>query len=341
MATMKVRWTVSDLDNVMSLFDVQRVWRATSLSPADWVEVTTLATRVPLVAGVTAYLFDHTAGDPSYYYAVSYYNSATTAESSLSDPVRSDVSGYLTVDDIRNEGFTSTMVDDAAVVRGIQRANAIIERVTGQWFEPRTRTFQLDGKPGQDLLLDVPIIAITSFGVVDYRGEIDAIELDDVWVYNRHLTQGLTQPDDRVNPRIAWRDLLPTGMRAQRQSERRFVHGRRNIQVAGVFGYTELDPLVVPAETAPGSQIPVDYGETPALIKLAATLLTIRYMYPRQGGDGDAFAVRARVVSERTRDQAYTLSSPTANDAAYGMTGDIEVDKILSMFIAPAQFGVV
>lgn len=127
MATVKIRWTVGDLANVMSIYDVQRVWRSTSLSPASWTEITGPGTRVSLVAGQTSYLFDDTSGDPSYYYAVSYYNSVTTLESNLSDPMRADLSGYLTVQDVRDEGFTATMVDDASIIRGIQRATAIIE----------------------------------------------------------------------------------------------------------------------------------------------------------------------------------------------------------------------
>lgn len=341
MATVKIRWTVGDLANVMSLYDVQRVWRSPSLSPASWTEITGLATRVPLVAGQTAYLFDDTTGDPSYYYAVSYYNSVTTLESNLSDPMRADLSGYLTVQDVRDEGFTATMVDDASVIRGIQRATAIIDRVTRQWFEPRVRSFRLDGRQGQDLLLQMPIIAMTSLALVDYRGELDPIDSDDVWVYNRHLTQGLLNPDDRHNPRISWRDLLPAGIRSERRAERKWVKGRGNIYVSGVFGYTELSSLSTPAETAPGSQIPVDYGDTPELIKMACLLLTIRQMYPRATGDGDAFMMRARVIEERTRDQSYQLGDASEEDNAFGMTGDIEVDKILSMFMAPMQVGVV
>jgi len=83
MATIKVRWTVSELENVMSLYDVQKVYRSTVGAPYTWVEITGVATRVPLVAGVTNYLYDDIAGSADYYYAFSYFNSATLLESSL------------------------------------------------------------------------------------------------------------------------------------------------------------------------------------------------------------------------------------------------------------------
>jgi len=340
MAVVKVRWDVEELANVMSQFDVQRVYRSETGEP-PWDEVTVPATYVPLVAGVTSYLFDDLAGEPSWYYAVSYFDTVSGTESSLSDPLIPGLSGYLEVEDIREEGFTDSMVTDAQIIRGIQRSSRMIDRITRQWFEPRTRTFHLDGKRGQDLLLEVPIIAVTNLSLVDYRGELDEIELGDVWIYNRHLTQGLMNPDDRHNPRISWRDLLPSSSTRARWSERRFVEGRRNIQIAGVFGYTEIDPLLTPGETESGSQIPSDYGDTPELIKLACTLLTIKQMYPKSTSDGDDFVVRARVIEQRTRDQMYQLADIPEADAAYGMTGDIEVDKILAMFMAPTAVGVV
>lgn len=103
MATIKVRWNVDELVNVMSLFNVQKVYRAAA-SSGPWVtEITDSATRVPLVAGTTSYLFDDTSGLSTYWYAVSYYNSSTTLESSLSDPIQGNVSNapdFLELDDL-------------------------------------------------------------------------------------------------------------------------------------------------------------------------------------------------------------------------------------------------
>lgn len=338
MATIKVRWTVDELANVMSLFDVQRVWRATTLDPPDWTEITSVATRVPLASGVESYLFDDVAGDSSYYYAISYYNTATTEESELSDPLRADLAGYITLAEVRDEGVPATLIDDAGVIRGIERATALIDKVTGRWFEPRQRTFRLDTRRGYDLLVNIPIIALTGMTIIE-----ETVDLDSVWVYNRHLTQGLLNPDDRDNPRVTWReDDLPRLNDRVIWYERRYIDGFQRCTLTGVFGYTELDRLDVPGETVAGSQVPTSYGETPELIKIACMRLALKYMHPMNSGDGDELAMRRRLIEERTRDQVYRLADNTNSpDNAFGLTGDVEVDTILSGFMAPMQVGVV
>ena len=336
MATIKVRWSVNELENVMSLFDTQMVHRSPTGEPGTFVEITTELTRVPLVAGVTSYLFDDTAGDPSYYYAVSYYNSSTTESSNLSDARLGDLAGYVSVAEVRDEGLTSTDADDARVVVAIARATAMIDRVTGQWFEPRTRTFRLDGRPGEDIRMDVPIVAVTALSILE-----ESIDLDYTWVYNRHLTQGLLAPDDRGNPRIGWRDDYDLyGYRLLEQA-RRFRRGFQRVTVAGVFGYTELDSSLTPGETSSGSQVPADYGDTPALIKYACLRLVLKYAFPAMSSDGDDLAMRKRLIEERTADQLYRLADPSEEDASFGITGDREVDGILKMYRAPFRVGAV
>lgn len=320
----------------MTIFNTQRVWRAIA-AVGPWVEITTVGTRVALVAGVTNYYFDDTAGAAGYYYAVSYYHSVSLAESDKSAAVRVGSLGYIDVEDVRDEGFTVSMVSDAQVAKGIRSATAHIDRVTRQWFEPRVRTFRLDGTRGQDLALNVPIISLTTASLWD-----ESIDLPDLWVYNRHLTQGLLTPDDRDNPRIGWRDEVMT-MRLRRdyQGLAKFDRGSGNVTVSGVFGYTELDPLDIPGETLPGSQIPVSFGSAPLLIKRACLLLAVRYMYPYATGLGDEFRQRAKIVSESTADQSYQLGGGGVGDNSWGITGDIEVDNILMGYMAPASVGVV
>ena len=336
MSTIKFRWTVDELANVMTIFDTQRVWRAAAVT-GPWVELTSVGTRVALVAGQTAYYFDDLSGVVGMYYAVSYYHSVSLAESDKSVPVRVDSLGYLAVEDIRNEGFAATAVTDAQVARGIALASATIDRVTRRWFEPRARTFRLDGNRGQELFLEVPVIALNSVTFWD-----EDVDLTDLLVYNRHLTQGLLNPDDRDNPRLAWTDeVLTERLRRDYQGLARWDRAHGNVVVDGVFGYTELEPLDTPGETTPGSQVPLSYGVTPPMIKRACMLLTVRYMYPYGGGLGEEFRARARVVSESTADQSYSLTGAPSTDAAYGVTGDVEVDNILMAFMAPTGVGVI
>ena len=101
MSTIKVRWSVDELENVISLFDVQKVYRAADPT-GPWSEITSIATRVPLVSGQSDYLFDDGAGSPDFYYSIAYYNTVTFAESDKSTPMRGDITGvqYLTTRDM-------------------------------------------------------------------------------------------------------------------------------------------------------------------------------------------------------------------------------------------------
>jgi hypothetical protein len=333
MTVIKVRWSVDELANVMTQFDVQRVYRSTASDSGPWTEITTVGTRVALVAGVTSYLFDDVAGSSAYWYCIDYYNTATTAVSDKSDPIGGTIAGYCSIDDIRTEGFAETAVTDAQIVAGIQRSTALIDRITRQWFDQRTRSFLIDSRRGQSLLLGVPIIAITGVSIGD-----EVVPVSDMWVYNRHLTMGLNNPDDRRNPKLTWKDEFASDGTI-RELHRKFYRNNQFVRLAGVFGFTELNPLVAPGETVLGSQVPLSYGETPEMIKLACIMLTLRYMRPLSSSAGEAFAQRLRVVSESTRDQSYTLASLPQADAAYGLTGDPAVDAILSMYAAPISLG--
>ena len=336
MSTIKFRWTVDELDNVRSLFTVHRVWRTASIvAPVMWTEITNPVTRVPLVAGVASYYFDDIAGAAGSYYAVTYYNPATLLESERSAPVRVDSLGYISVADVRDEGFTVAMATDAQVAKAIQIATALVDRYTRRWFEPRTRTFRIDGKTGSDMLLDIPIIRIDTLTMWE-----EPLNIAEMWIYNRHLTQGLLTPDDRDNPRIAWRDEVISLLRRQFVGLRKWDKAHGNIVVTGVFGYTDLDPLDTPGETVAGSQIPVSFGACPALIKRACLLLAIRHMYGLATGRGEDWRNRGRVISETTRDQSYSLAAPGV-DGSWGISGDVEVDNILMMYAAPMACGVV
>lgn len=336
MSTVKVRWSVDELANVMTLFNTQRVYRSTTGSTGTYAEITTGGTRVPLVAGVTAYLFDDVAGSDAYWYKVDYYHTLTAAYSDPSAPIRATLTTYATVAALRDEGLPTT-VDDARAVLGLERATATIDRVTRQWFEPRTRTFIVDANGGRDLLLNVPIITATSTTIIT-----EAVPAADLVIYNRHLTQGLLNPDDRANPRIAWREYdYPAGIGSLERGARQWFPGRQRVTIVGVFGYTELGATDTPGETSPGSQVPVSYGATPDLIRYCCLRLALRYAYPLASGSGDDIRNQRRLTGETTRDQSYSLAAPGAAGGSWGATGDEEVDSLLTTFMAPFACGVV
>lgn len=87
MAVIKVRWTVDELENVMTQFDTQTVYRSTTGETGVYSEITGVGTRVDLVAGQTSYYFDDLTGDDTYFYKVGYLNTGTLAESTLTDPI--------------------------------------------------------------------------------------------------------------------------------------------------------------------------------------------------------------------------------------------------------------
>lgn len=245
-----------------------------------------------------------------------------------------ELAGYCTLEDVRDQGYTITAYSDAKVWTAIQKASQLIDKISRIWFEPRYRMVSMDGKKIDQLFLKVPIVALMKI-------EIDstAEELASFVVYNRHLTHGIVQPDDRADPRIAWgegrdgvdiRRLYGGGF---------FLKARKSIKLFGVFGYTELGPGQYVGETVENNQIPIDYGVTPEPISRATLRLAIRFMMPIE--EGDDLVNASKVVAESTRDQSYTLAKGSEIDSSYGMTGDIEVDKILQMYPAPFDVGAV
>lgn len=67
---------------------------------------------------------------------------------------------YATVDELRNVAPESTT--DAQIELAIQMATELIDRITGQWFEPRRVVRVYRSKGGTTLHLPVPVIEVRS-----------------------------------------------------------------------------------------------------------------------------------------------------------------------------------
>jgi hypothetical protein len=230
---------------------------------------------------------------------------------------------YCLPSDLRAEGLPSSTSDVRAML-AIGLASAYIERVTGRYFEPRyTPELFLDGRNASSLLLNEPVIALESLAfdsAVLTFSEI-SVESGGYKVYNRHLS-GLVQPDDRQNPRI---DLYGIETSAGRGSilAGRFPRGSQNVQVAGVFGYTEADGT--------------PFGRTPALLRYCAQMLALRNI-PRLTSSARTEARdRPYVASESTREQSVSYNRPAS--ASAGITGDSEIDTLLLQFRRPFALG--
>lgn len=325
MSVVNFSWYVNDLEDVMSSFDVQKVYRSVR-QEGPWSEITDNGTRVNLVVGVVNYDFVDEFGSSSYFYASSYFNSSTLVESELSEPVHGETYGYIGIQDIRDEGFTEDEYSDGQVLKAIKKATKQIDRVTRRFFEPRELTLRLNGDDEDYIEFLVPLIApfeITLDG--------NDINISDLVIYNRHLTQGLSEPDDRRWSRMEYRNRTIDN----RSLFGVFTEGQQNVTVHGYFGYTELSPGDQVGETDNGSQIPISYGDTPELIKSACSLLAIQYIFPASDGDADEYRRRTEVVRMKTRDQEIEYNKDTTDRSFIGnLTGDAVVDRLLSSFVA-------
>jgi len=222
--------------------------------------------------------------------------------------------GYITVQDLRDEGLTDTVkYTDAMLNKRIAYWSRQIESWLGRWFEPRSMIIDVDGQGSWELQLDFPIVQVQKVTLLDQEfpiTEVYTYELADLVVYNRHITQGLIQPDDREDPRIG--NIY-------------FPKGRLNVRLQGVFGYTNT------------------VGATPVEIERVVTLLVLR--------DKEGLASPKRnssllsglagvVLEERTDDHSYKIGAPTRSMGTLSYyTGDPEIDQILMTYRRPLHIG--
>lgn len=318
MAAIKLRMIVNELDNVLTQFDEIKVYRSTTGEAGPYSEITGPGTRVPMVAGTTLYEYIDAAGDPSYWYRFAYYNSVTAAEGTASTPIQGEgVEGrYCTIQDLRDEGVTDPPFDDARVSAAILVASQLIEAFTGRWFEPRSLDFHIDGTGKRSIHFDQPIIEVTELYVDEVAYEIT----DNIAIYNRHISEGLLEPDDRENPRLELIYPLDSSVYYRTADLRVFPGGQQNVRIVGTFGYTDPDGTAS--------------GKTPDLIRHACKLLAIRNL-PLKGAavTGVPSSMLWRVSEMKTRDQTIKFTAANAANlgrASMGLyTGDPEIDQIL------------
>ena len=124
---------------------------------------------------------------------------------------------YCTVEDIRAEGFTKEDYPDEVVQGLIKLSCEYIDRVTGQFFEPRELTLRVDGRGGRNLVLPLFLI---DCDYVKIMGEI----IDDYVLYNR-----ITPIDDRPYPKMYRNARWPKGI--------------MNVEISGTWGYVEAGNL--------------------------------------------------------------------------------------------------
>jgi hypothetical protein len=233
--------------------------------------------------------------------------------------------GYRTCADsielVNNSAFLGC--EAPQIQESLRDATQLIESITGRIFEPTYIDARYNGTKAAALPLGHPIIGIDAVDMMTSNDIYLSVELDDLVVYNRHLTTGLRDPDDRDNPRIEFVTSLSIEGYPLLQSF--FYRGRQNIHVSGVFGYTEYDGTPV--------------GARPRQLARIAGILALRQIKDPFGLDV-AVSQPGRIRSARTRDQAVTFA--TARDGGVGaLTGDRTVDDILIAYMRPPHYGAV
>lgn len=314
MATIKLTITVEKLDNVMTLFEVMKVYRSTTGEVGPYTEATGAGTRIPLVAGQTVYFWDDVAGSPAYFYKTSYFHETSTLESSLSDPIQGESDALcVSIADLRAEGVPAS-ISDAQVLRSIQTWQAFVERECRQWFYPRQMTWDLDGSGTTLLQLPVPIISISALYL---NSEFSApVDPENYIVYSGRGENGR---DDRKNPRVklyTGETTIFEGVGPVRRRLFVFSIGEKNQRLVGSFGYTEADG---------GAPEPIKY----AIRKLA--IRGIRPMWTTGGAAGPA----GPMLEEETDRHRRKWSDPSVASKAWTISGDPEVDQILAMYRGP------
>lgn len=134
------------------------------------------------------------------------------------------MSGYCTLQEIRDRGVTVVGAPDDAVQQAIARATRVVDVYTGRDFTKRETTYRIDGNGTESLFLDDrPVVEVLELRVDDYL-----LTPESYVVY----------PDAgyiRLNG--ARRDIFAgfPGL---------FPKGARNVEVHGFFGFESVPPEV-------------------------------------------------------------------------------------------------
>lgn len=329
----RLEFVISDVaDRINEEYVELKIERDTG---TGYSELSAATTRPPLREVVLRYVYQDPNGDEEYDYRAIPVKADGTEYStpSAADVISDDA--YTTLADIRAEGVKAADVDDTRVATFISLATQYIHEVTRNWFTPRFQIIQITGEDDKRLFLDVPIIALQKI-------EIDGVEegIDSLVVNNRHLRNGLTSPDDRKNPMIAYSEsvLIDDDIRLVSLGGGSFSGERQVIKIWGIFGFTSLPTGSVAGETSEGSQVPLDYGVTPGLIEWCARALVVQKCYPLISDESIAVAMMDRIKRQKTRDQEVEFfQDPSSVGSGGNSSSGFDVDEVLRSFSRPVQ----
>lgn len=222
--------------------------------------------------------------------------------------------GYITVAELREEGLTDAVkYPDAFLNRRIAYNSKLIDMYTGRFFEPRKMFIDIDGPGSYEIQMDIPIISVDSVTLLDREFPVTKIftfDLEDLVIYNRHITMGLFDPDDRDDPRLG---------------NVYFPRGRMNVRIEGTFGYTDRA------------------GNTPEEIKRACMLMVLSDKEPLASPDRTnslTGGIAGPLLEEDTDGHRYKIAVANREMGATAyFTGNPEVDQILLSHRRPFDLG--
>ena len=207
---------------------------------------------------------------------------------------------YATVPDFRDEGVTQARASDARLTALIEEASAVVNRITGQFFNPREMTLRMDGRGTRAVEPPYPPIVLTGLTINERRL---SLEKEKVLIVGAPVGPGFSAP----------RISLERGV---------FHLGVENVVAEGIWGFTEDDGT--------------PYGRTPLAVRRACMLLVMRMLPVMANTQEAADAKNAwRIIEEKTRDQSYKLGADTSST----VTGDPEIDRLLYPYSRPTGLG--
>lgn len=291
------------------------------LGTGRYVAPWTVPASPPLGVWSIEWVYKHTAAGTDRTQTISF-----EILGSVADPLART---YTTVAAMRAAGVKSSTIKAGDLRDVIVLASSYVEHFTGRFFVPQAKRVLFDGTGRRSLLVNEPIVALSKVAILLASFEPSDSTLDPtvIRIYNRHLTQGLLDPDDRDNPKIEFffHDDSPGAVS--------FLHdfvwtrGRQNIELEGAWGYTEHDGTVL--------------GRTPLMIQHVTKLLVMRNLPKLTDLDARDDAKHGwRVIEHRTRDQQIKYGFDSNRGSIVGgMTGDPEIDLILVRFTRPIHVG--
>ena len=302
--------------------------------------------------GVGHYVAPFTVPNVLGVYTINWFWKRTTLADEISTSVKFEVVNatdlseplayyYVGLSAMRAEGVPAA-VTDARLIDAIAMASRQAEMWTTRFFSPRAATYHLKGTGNRRVFIDQPIIAIEETSIEATPGDEDGLVIDPTYyrVFNRHLSEGLLSPDDRLNPKLEMlhgRDIYGRSVfddfAGVSLGALIFPSGPQTVKVSGVFGYTDPDGSL--------------YGRTPRMLQHAIGLLLQRYLPKLADSDTRTDLLNTwRLVEEKTREQSYKLSEAkggrggaTSHTVSGYLTGDPEIDNILIMYMRPPAMG--